>query len=133
MGEMKQVELGEIGQIALTVHDLAASTAFYRDVLGMQFLFDTGTMAFFMCGPVRLLIGVGERGIGTNGTIVYFRVSDLRGTFMALQARGVIFLRTPHCVAKREDHELWMAFLKDPEGNTLGLMSEVPNGEVADA
>ncbi len=133
MGEMVQVALGEIGQIALTVNDLAASTVFYRDVLGMKFLYDAGTMAFFQCGPVRFLIGVGERSVGTNGTIVYFRVKDLEDTYAVLRERGVNFIRTPHCVAKREEHELWMAFLKDPEGNTLGLMSEVPNRDVADA
>ena len=95
MGEMVQVALGEIGQIALTVHDLAASTVFYRDVLGMKFLYDAGTMAFFQCGPVRLLIGVGERSMGTNGTIVYFRVKDLEDTYAVLRERGVNFHPDP--------------------------------------
>ncbi len=120
-----KVSLGEIGQIAMTVHDLAASTEFYRDVLGMQFLYDAGTMAFFQCGSVRLLIGVGERPAGPTGTIVYFKVEDIRATADELMAKAVNFIRAPHCVAKMPDHELWMAFIKDPEGNTLGLMSEV--------
>lgn len=28
-------------------------------------------------------------------------------------------------LAKMPDHELWMAFFRDTEGNLLGLMSEV--------
>ncbi len=127
--ETAKVELNEIGQIALTVHDLALSTAFYRDTLGMKFLYDAGTMAFFQCGAVRLMIGVGERPRGTTGTIVYFKVEDIQATAAELRARSVEFVRAPHCVTRQEDHELWMAFIKDPEGNTLGLMCEV-TGEV---
>jgi methylmalonyl-CoA/ethylmalonyl-CoA epimerase len=119
------VRLGEIGQIALTVHDLERSTAFYRDILGMEFLFDAGTMAFLQCGTVRLMLGVGERTQGRTDTIVYFKVDELEAIAAVLRARGVKFERAPHCVAKQPDHELWMAFLCDPEGNTLGLMSEV--------
>ena len=57
MGE--RVRLGEIGQIALTVRDVERATGFYRDVLGMDHLFGAGTMSFFQCGGVRLmLVGV---------------------------------------------------------------------------
>ena len=56
------VHLDTIGQIALTVANLEEARTFYRDILGMQFLFDAGTMTFFQCGPVRLLIGAGEPG-----------------------------------------------------------------------
>jgi methylmalonyl-CoA/ethylmalonyl-CoA epimerase len=129
----QSVALEEIGQIGLTVHDLARSTQFYRDVLGMKFLFDAGTMAFFQCGPVRLMIGIGERPASPTGTILYFKVPEIVSTCATLKGRGVEFVQGAHCVAKMPDHELWMAFVKDPEGNTLGLMSEVRNSPMADA
>jgi methylmalonyl-CoA/ethylmalonyl-CoA epimerase len=119
------VHLDSIGQIALTVKDLAESKAFYRDVLGISFLFDAGTMAFFQCGEVRLMIGLAETPVTPAGTIVYFRVAAIEAVAAALKAKCVEFLQPPHLVARMPDHDLWMAFLKDPSGNVLGLMSEV--------
>jgi methylmalonyl-CoA/ethylmalonyl-CoA epimerase len=124
-----QTVLGEIGQIALTVRDLDEARRFYRDVLGMKFLFDAGTMAFFQCGTVRLLLGAGEPSAGASGTIVYFRVPDLEDTAAALRQRGVVFQQEPHLVARMKSHDLWLAFLNDPAGNTLGLMSERTRNE----
>lgn len=123
------IRLNEIGQIALTVTNLDEAKVFYRDVLGMQFLFDAGTMAFFQCGTVRLLIGTAEKPAHqepATGTVLYFRVGDLAGSCAALKAKGVAFIQEPHVVAKMKDHDLWLAFVRDPAGNTLGLMSEVP-------
>ena len=99
----------------------------------MKFLFDAGTMAFFQCGPVRLMIGVGERPSSPTGTILYFKVQDIEATCATLKRRHVHFVEGAHCVAKMPDHELWMAFVKDPDGNALGLMSEVRQPSRADA
>ena len=117
--------LGEIGQIALTVHDLARARDFYQNILGMQFLFDAGTMAFFQCGTVRLMIGASDKPLSGEGAILYFRVADIRGVHSALKNRGVTFIEEPHLVARMKNHDLWMSFLKDPDGNTLALMSEI--------
>ena len=119
------VHLENIGQIALTVRDLARSKEFYQNILGMEFLFDAGTMAFFQCGTVRLMIGTSPEPVSCAGTILYFTVQDIQGTHALLKDQGVVFLHEPHLVAKMPDHDLWMAFLKDLDGNTLGLMSEV--------
>jgi methylmalonyl-CoA/ethylmalonyl-CoA epimerase len=119
------VQLNEIAQVALSVLDLTAAKEFYRDVLGMRFLFDAGAMAFFQCGTVRLVIGVSEKPFGNEGTILYFRVPDIRQVHAALTAHGVPFVQEPHLVARMKSHDLWLAFLKDPAGNTLGLMSEI--------
>jgi len=119
------VHLEGISQIALTVSDLARAKAFYGETLGMPFLFDAGTMAFFQCGGVRLMLGLAEQPVTPAGTILYYKVADLEGTHAALVAQGVEFMQPPHLVAKMPDHDLWMAFLKDPDGNVLGLMSEV--------
>lgn len=124
------VHLNEIGQVALTVTNLDEARAFYRDVLGMQHLFDAGAMAFFQCGPVRLLIGAGEQKPGT-GTIVYFRVADLPAVHAALAAHGVDVAEAPHLVARMKSHDLWLAFVRDPAGNMLGLMSEVARESAA--
>jgi methylmalonyl-CoA/ethylmalonyl-CoA epimerase len=119
------VQLNDIGQIALTVKDLARATNFYQNTLGMKFLFDAGTMAFFQCGGIRLMLGLSDDAAPVGGTILYFKVSDLQKVHDILGRKEVTFLQPPHLVARMPDHELWIAFLKDTEGNTLGLMSEV--------
>jgi len=119
-----QLHLNDIAQIALTVQDLSRALAFYRDVLGMQFLFEAGNMAFFQCGSVRLMIGASDKPAGSGG-IVYFRVPDIQAAAGLLTAQGVALVQEPHLVARMKSHDLWLAFLNDPDGNTLGLMSEV--------
>lgn len=121
------VHLDTIGQIAITVRDLARSKEFYRDVLGMKFLFDAGTMAFFQCGTVRLMLGLseGEPPVSPAATILYFKVADIQATHAALAGAGVPFSSPPHLIARMPDHDLWLAELKDPEGNPIALMSEV--------
>ena len=121
------VKLNEIGQIAITVRDLAKAKAFYQDVLGLTFLFDAGTMCFFQCGTVRLLLGLpeSEDSPANAGTILYFKVADLPATFEALKCAGVAVVQEPNLVARMPDHELWLAAFKDPEGNVVELMSEV--------
>ena len=117
--------LQDVTQIALTVHDLPRAKAFYRDTLGMRFLFDAGSMAFFECGSVRLMIGEGEQPATSSGTIIYFRVADINAAAQLLESRGVEFVQQPHLVARMKTHDLWLAFVKDISGNTLGLMSEM--------
>jgi methylmalonyl-CoA/ethylmalonyl-CoA epimerase len=120
-----EVGLQDIAQIAFSVPNLAEAKVFYQDVLELKFLFGAGTMAFFQCGSVRLMIGEAEKPTLSEGTIVYFRVADLKTTAHLLESRGISFVQQPHLVARMKSHDLWMAFLKDPAGNTLGLMSEV--------
>jgi len=114
----------KIGQIAIGVSDAARAKDFYQKVLGMKLLFDADSLAFFQCGEVRLMISPSDAPPGER-TILYFRVPDIQQAHAALRARGVEFIQPPHMVARMPDHELWLAFLKDPEGNTLGMMSEV--------
>ena len=90
------VNLDKIGQVLLTVDDLARSRAFYRDTLGMQFLFDAGTMAFFQCGAIRLGIGTAEKPGPRGGTILYFSVPEIQQAYAALKEKGVVFLQPPH-------------------------------------
>ena len=118
--------LGPIGQIACTVADLPRSIAFYRDALGLTLLFEAPPgLAFFDCGGIRFMLSKpeGEFRPG-SGSVIYFRVSDIAGTAASLKTRGVAFVDEPHLVAKLPDHELWMCFLKDPDGHVLALMEE---------
>jgi methylmalonyl-CoA/ethylmalonyl-CoA epimerase len=127
MSDTEPLQLKEIIQIAITVSDLAQAKAFYKDTLGMKFLFDAGTMAFLQCGSVRLLLGTPEPGkpISNGATILYFRVDDIESIHARLVDLGVVALQPPHLVAKMPDHDLWLAIVNDPDGNPIGLMSEV--------
>ena len=118
--------LTRVGQIGITVHDLDRAVAFYRDTLGMRFLFRAPNLAFFDCDGLRLMLSFPERPEHNHpASILYYRVADLRAAHATLTSRGVTFLDEPHLIARMPDHELWMAFFTDTEGNTLGLMSEV--------
>jgi catechol 2,3-dioxygenase-like lactoylglutathione lyase family enzyme len=117
--------LGPIGQIALTVTDIGRSVTFYRDSLGMRFLFQVPSLAFIDCGGIRLMLSLPEKTAEGSNSVIYYRVSDIQQAFQTLTSRGVVFEGEPHLIAKMPDHELWMAFFRDPDRNLLALMSEV--------
>ena len=117
--------LSTIGQIALSVHDVERSTAYYRDVLGIRFLFAFPGLAFFDCDGVRLMLTKPEKPeFDRPGSVLYFKVTDIDSAHTTLRDRGVAFIDEPHLIARMPDHELWMVFLRDPDGNTLALMEE---------
>lgn len=121
------VSPSRIGQVAIPVRDVARGVAFYRDVLGLRFLFEAPPkLAFFDCGGVRLMLSEPEDG-GTfqPGSVLYYLVDDIAAAHQALAERGATFVQTPHKIASLPDHDLWMAFLHDSEENVVGLMSEV--------
>ena len=120
--------LGTIGQIHVSVTDVDRSVAFYRDVLGIPFLFRVPgqPMAFFDCGGVRLYLGVPESEEFRSRGVLYFTVEDIGEAHRVLAERGVPFRDGPHVVHRTEDAELHMAFFADPDGNNLALMSEMP-------
>jgi len=121
-----QVALDRIGQIAINVKDLGRAVRFYRDTLGMRFLFEVPNLAFFDCGGVRLMLSPPEKPeFDHPGSVLYYKVADITATFAALKGRDVDFIDEPHLIARMPDHDLWMVFFRDSEGNTLGLMSEV--------
>ncbi len=119
--------LDQIGQIAVPVRDLDRAVSFYRDVLGMTFLFQAPPqLAFFECGGVRLMLDVPEdAAFQGHSSVLYYKVPDMQQTHQELTGKGVVFLQDPHLIANMPDHDLWMAFFQDPEGNLLGLMCEV--------
>jgi methylmalonyl-CoA/ethylmalonyl-CoA epimerase len=58
-------------------------------------------------------------------SILYFAVPDIQAAFATMQEKGAKFEDEPHLIAKLPDHDLWMTFFRDSEGNLLALMSEV--------
>ena len=119
--------LNQIGQIFVNVKDLDRAIAFYRDILGMTFLFQAPpNMAFFDCGGIRLMLGIADRAdLDHPASIIYYKVEDIERIYETFQARGVEFIVKPHLVAPMPDYDLWLADFKDSEGNFLALMSEV--------
>jgi methylmalonyl-CoA/ethylmalonyl-CoA epimerase len=116
-----------LGQVAVVVKDLDRATGFYRDQLGLPFLFGFPGLAFFQCGGTRFMLsGAEEPEFDHPGSVLYFRVADVVAAHSELSARGVSFRDEPHVVHRTPSHELWMTFFNDTEGNTFALMAEKP-------
>ncbi len=122
--------LSTIGQIALAVSDTDRSETFYESTLGLRKLYRYGALAFFDCAGVRLMLSPPENGetVTVAQGAIYFRVADLVLAVSGLKARGVAIESEPHLTAPMPDHDLWMAFLRDPDGHLIGLMMEAPKG-----
>jgi catechol 2,3-dioxygenase-like lactoylglutathione lyase family enzyme len=118
--------ISSIGQISVRVTDIDRAVAFYRDQLGLTLLFQFPGMAFFKCGEVRLYLTNPESPEFAGTSIIYFRVGSIAAAHADLVAKGVTFVESPRKIHADERHELWLASFKDPDGNTLALMSEVP-------
>jgi methylmalonyl-CoA/ethylmalonyl-CoA epimerase len=117
--------LSRIHQISLRTHDVDRAVRFYRDTLGLPFLFAAPPrLAFFDCNGVRLMLSTPEPGFDHPGSVLYFAVDDIRQMHELLTARGVTFRSAPHKIATLADREVWLADFEDSEGNTLALMSE---------
>ena len=121
------IGISRIGQIAITARDVERAAAFYRDVLGLKLLFKAPPgLAFFDCGGVRLMLSRPEKPeFDHPSSILYFVVPDIQAAHLRMKASGVHFEDEPHMLAKMPDHDLWMTFFRDSEGNLMGLMSEV--------
>jgi predicted enzyme related to lactoylglutathione lyase len=119
------VGLSRIHQISMRAHDIDRAVRFYRDTLGLPFLFAAPPrLAFFDCHGVRLMLSTPEPGFDHPGSVLYFAVADIRAMYDTLRSRGVTFRTEPHKIATLADREVWLADFADSEGNTLALMSE---------
>ena len=118
-----------IGQIAIVCQDVNRAKAFYKDVLGLQHLFDAPPgLSFFQCGGVRLMLSKAE-GDANGTSTLYFLISGIEGAVKELKARGTKVIGEPHMIAKMPDHDLWLAEFRDSENNVMALMEEKRKGE----
>lgn len=116
----------KIGQVSVPVKDLERSVKFYKELLGLELLFQTDSMAFFDCNGLRLLVSLPEKeDFAHASSVFYFHVEHIQEAYESFKAKGVVFIDEPHMVAKMGQTETWMVFFEDTEGNTHALMSEV--------
>jgi methylmalonyl-CoA/ethylmalonyl-CoA epimerase len=93
----------------------------------LKLLFKAGPgLAFFECGGVRLMLTRPEKPeFDHRSSILYFAVNDIQAACAAMKEKSVKFEDEPHMIARMPDHDLWMVFFRDTEGNLMSLMSEV--------
>ncbi len=119
-------KVSDIGQIAITVSDVSQALVFYRNVLGLEFLFSPApTLAFLRAGSVRIMLSTpqGAGAVGAN-SVLYFKVNQIENVFNAIVERGAQVERSPQLAAQMPDHALWIGFVRDLDGNLVGLMEE---------
>ena len=122
--------MNQIGQIAIPVSNTDRSEAFYEQILGLRKLYRYGDLSFFDCAGVRLMLSPPENGVQVEPGqgAIYFRVADLALAVAGLKAKGINVVEDPHLLALMPDHDLWMAFVRDPDRHLIGLMMEAPKG-----
>jgi catechol 2,3-dioxygenase-like lactoylglutathione lyase family enzyme len=126
MTPISPVAISRLGQVAIRVHDVNRALAFYRDILGQPLLFVAGSLAFFDCGGVRLMLTRPEKPeFDHPSSILYFTVADIAGAHRQMRDSGVRFEDEPHLIASMPTHDLWMTFFRDSEENLLALMCEI--------
>ncbi|MFZ0493576.1 MAG: VOC family protein [Acidimicrobiia bacterium] len=120
--------INSIGQIHITVTDFDKAVEFYRDTLGLTFVFDVPAqqMAFFDVNGVRLYLGAAESPEFSSHPLLYFAVDDIEQEYARLAEAGVELLGQPHVINRTESTELRMAFFRDSEGHPLAIMQDRP-------
>src|SRR5271154_106055 len=121
------IGISRLGQVVIPVKDVDRAATFYQDQLGLMLLFKAGPgLVFFDCGGVRLMLSKPEKPeFDHPGSFLYFAVPDIQAAHARLKESGAHFEDEPHLIAKMPDHDLWMVFFRDSEGNLLALMSEM--------
>ncbi len=123
------LDLSRIGQIALSSADVDRAERFFQDALGLRKLYRFGTLVFFDCAGLRLMIEQSaDPEAVARASPLYFRCADIALAVRELKRRGVTFVDTPHRIAEMDDHDLWMAFFRDPDDHLMALMQEAPKG-----
>ena len=119
--------LGSIGQISLSIRDIARAEHLYGEILGLPHVFTFGDLAFFDADGTRIYLHRKDDADWRPGSILYFLVDDIHATQESFAARGVRFTGAPHVIYTDDATgvEEWMTFFEDGEGNTLALMSRV--------
>jgi methylmalonyl-CoA/ethylmalonyl-CoA epimerase len=118
-------------QVAQHADDLSRATRWYADLLGREpsATYDPPGLVFFDLGGVRLML----EG-ATTGSMIYLPVDDIDATVERLRGNGVEIDTEPHVIFPHEDDTLgpagteeWQAFVRDSEGNLVGLVEQRPS------
>lgn len=119
------LRINSIYQVSVSVDDLDGAIDFYRDKLGIKFIakFPPG-LAIFDCDGVHLMLSSVPGESSTGNSVIYFDVPDIQVGYKTLKGRGVEFIREPHVIHSTDNYELWMAFFKDSDGNTMAIADE---------
>jgi methylmalonyl-CoA/ethylmalonyl-CoA epimerase len=119
-----------LAQVAQHADDLERAAAFYSALLETpaSAVFDPPGLLFFDLDGVRLLL---DRA--APSCLLYLRVDDVGSALERLADRADV-VSPPHVIFTHTDdtlgpagHDEWQAFVKDSEGNTLGLVSFRPH------
>ncbi|NQD35854.1 VOC family protein [Permianibacter sp. IMCC34836] len=122
---MTSLAVQGIGQIAVYVHDLPSAVRFYREQLGLRYLFEAGGMAFFDVNGVRLMLSQPNAADPQQrASVLYFKVADIDHSWQALMAAGTVAREPPQQVYAAAGTAQWLAFFEDPSGNVMALMEE---------
>ena len=111
-----------MSQVAIASDEPVKLIAFYRDVLGFRYAFETGGMHFLDIGGVMFMIGPKYPGMTIGGDATfYFEPTAWDATEVALEKAGVDFLSPVIVLQKAEGRDLALRTFKDPEGHTLAM------------
>jgi methylmalonyl-CoA/ethylmalonyl-CoA epimerase len=120
-------------QIAQHADDLDRARSFYTELLGAEPLarFERPGLLFYGLGPVRLLL---DRAAPSG--LLYLRVDGISARVEQLRAQGVVIESEPHVIFRHETDVLgpagtdeWQAFIRDSEGNLVGLVEQVTRSD----
>ena len=122
------MSITHISQIHVTTPDLAEAVIFYRDVLGLDLLFEVPDqqMAFFDVNGTRLYLGLAESDEFVSAPLLYFETEDIDAEYERLVSTGIELVGEPHLVHSTDDYDLWMTFFKSPAGHTNALTEHRP-------
>jgi predicted enzyme related to lactoylglutathione lyase len=123
----RRPSLGPVAQVLVPVTDLDRAVDFYERVLGLPLLSRYPGIAFFDAGVRIYLAAPTEPGFDGRATI-YFRTDDVTDAVEAIEARGGEIIERPSIAHRDPAYDLWLAFVRDPDGNNVGLMREAPKG-----
>ncbi len=125
-----ELKLGKIAQIAHWVSDVDAAEAFYEHKLGLKKLFRPGPdMVFFDCAGVRLYLhkAASPEDVA-KASLLYLQCEDIVVAAAELKSRGVEFIDEPRRIAEMPAYDLWLTWIKDPDGHRMGLEMQAPKG-----
>lgn len=117
--------VNSLRQVALHVEDVDRAVAFYRDVIGLDFIaqFDPPGLAFFDLAGTRLLLEA-----GAPRSLLYLGVDNVAQFTERLRESGVTIESEPQVIHVDESGQFGppgeaeeMSFIRDSENNLVGI------------